>query len=132
MDDVLWLRHFQEKQGMEGNAVDGTHPCASKTPAGASGSCIVGDVFFGWDIKTTNPQALVIQEPVVLSTRAGVFNPPSWREASGNSSMKRRLSLRHHISASCHKLPHRTAGESWVLSQNWAKQSLYIVYLVII
>lgn len=97
MDDVLWLRHFQEKQGMEGNAVDGTHPCASKTPAGASGSCIVGDVFFGWDIKTTNPQALVIQEPVVLSTRAGVFNPPSWQEASGNSSMKRRLSLRHHV-----------------------------------
>ena len=72
----------KKNQGIEGNAVDGTLPCMSNTPAGVLGSCVVGDVFFGWNIKTTNPQALVIKEPVVLSTRAGVFNPLSWLKAS--------------------------------------------------
>lgn len=79
MVDVLWLRYFQ---GTEGNVVDGTLPCMSNTPAGVLGSCVVGDVFFGWNIKTTNPQALVIKEPVVLSAKAGVFNPLSWLTAS--------------------------------------------------
>lgn len=72
----------KKSQGTEGNAADGTLPCVAKIPAGVLGCCVVGDVFFGWNIKTTNPRALVIKEPVVLSTRAGVSIPLSWMAAS--------------------------------------------------
>lgn len=59
----------------------------SNTPAGVLGSCVVGDVFFGWNIKTTNPQALVIKEPVVLSTRAGVFKPTVLAESQQTTAL---------------------------------------------
>lgn len=120
----------KKNQGTEGNAADGTLPCVSKAPAGVLGCCVVRDVFFGWNIKTTNPWALVIKEPVVLSTRAGVSIPLSWLGAStrllwGRAAFPFPF---HPLPASCPKEQH---GERAV-SQSWVNPSVCGVCLVLI
>lgn len=110
----------KKNQGTEGNAADGTLPCMSKAPAGVLGCCVVGDVFFGRNIKTTNPWALVIKEPVVLSTRAGVSIPLSWLGAStrlpwGRAAFPFPFPF-HPLPASCPEEQHgdRAVSQSWV------------------
>lgn len=121
----------KKNQGTEGNAADGTLPCMSNTPAGVSGSCVVGDVFFGWNIKTTNPRALVIKEPAVFSARAGVFSPLSWLQASRELLCATVCFPCNRASASCPEPLQLWAGKG-TASWNGGKNSFYIVYFILI